>query len=231
VMLCDIMPSPLLDCSACVHRPTIPPTAVTLYDCNLFAGGCSSCVGTRVTPGIECGWCDSRSSQPSCRVNVVSECAAPPFYTAGQECPNHMITSFSPSSGPPSGGTVITISGRDLGVTFDDFSAPNSITVGGVSCTPLSMGYVSGATVLCQTGAGLPEGPQNLTITLMRNGVAVPVTASGFMVTMPTISSVAPSFGPIAGGSGLVVSGTGLDIGSTATVTLDGTSGPECDIR
>jgi hypothetical protein len=27
------------------------------------------------------------------------------------------------------------------------------------------------------------------------------------------------------------VSGTGLDIGNTATVTLDGTSGPECDIR
>ena len=116
-------------------------------------------------------------------------------------------------------------------MTFDDFSAPNSITVGGVSCTPLSMGYQSGATVLCRTGGGLPFGGQNLVVTLLRDGAPVAVTAQGFMVIRPTLISVEPVFGPIAGGSELRVSGTGLDIGNTARVTPNETAGLECSIR
>ena len=203
-----------------------------MYDCNLIAGDCSSCVGSRATPGILCGWCVS-SSQPTCSINDDTECmGSPPFYTTGPQCPDHRISSFSPSSGPPSGGTIIAIRGRDLGVTFDDFSAPNSITVGGVSCTLLSMGYESGTTVLCETGAGLPSNAQNLVVTLLRGGAPVAVTApSGFMVISPTLISVEPVFGPIAGGSELRVSGTGLDIGNTARVTLNETTGPECSIR
>ena len=214
-----------------MHAIIIFSSAVTLYDCNLLSQDCSSCVGTRATPGIQCGWCDS-SSGPSCAVNVLSECTAPSaFYTTGPECPRHMIEDFSPQSGPPSGGTVITITGRNLGVTIADFSAPNSITVGGVSCTPFSEGYVSGARVLCRTGASLPLDLQNLVVTLPRNGLPVAVSASGFMVTMPTLSSVEPSFGPIAGGSELRVRGTGLDVGNTARVTLNGVNGPECSVR
>ena len=199
-----------------------------MYDCNLIAGDCSSCVGRRATPGILCGWCVS-SSQPTCSINDDTECMGSHFYTTGPLCPVHRISSFSPSSGPPSGGTIITIHGRDLGVTFDEFSAPNSITLGGVSCTPLSMGYESGTTVLCQTGAGLPVGPQDLVVTLLRDGAPVAVTSqAGFVVVRPTLNSVEPVFGPIAGGSELRVNGTGLDIGNTATVTLHG---PECSVR
>ena len=116
-------------------------------------------------------------------------------------------------------------------MTFDDFSAPSSITLGGVSCTPLSMGYESGTTVLCQTGAGLPVGPQDLVVTLLRDGAPVAVTSQGFVVIRPTLISVEPVFGPIAGGSELRVSGTGLDIGNTARVTPNETAGPECSIR
>ena len=207
-------------------------SSVIVYDCSSIAGGCSFCVGTRATPGILCGWCDS-SSQPTCSIDDDTECMGSlPFYTTGPQCPDHRISSFSPYSGPPSGGTIITIRGRDLGVTFDDFSAPNSITVGGVTCTPLSMGYESGTTVLCETGAGLPLNAQNLVVTLLRDGAPVAVTAPAeFMVIRPTLISVEPVFGPIAGGSELRVSGTGLDIGNTARVTLSETAGPECSIR
>ena len=201
-----------------------------MYDCNLIAGDCFSCVESRATPEILCGWCDS-SSQPTCSINDVTECMGSHFYTTRPQCPVHRISSFSPSSGPPRGGTIITIHGRDLGVTFDDFSAPNSITLGGVSCTPLSMGYESGTTVLCQTGAGLSVGPQDLVVTLLRGGAPVAVTAQGFVVVRPTLTSVEPVFGPIAGGSELRVNGTGLDIGNTARVTLYETAGPECSVR
>ena len=196
-----------------------------MYDCNLIAGDCSSCVGSRATPGILCGWCNSSSE---CSIDADTECGSLPFYTNGPQCPNHRISSFLPSSGPPSGGTIITIRGRDLGVTFDDFSAHNSITLGGVTCTPLSRGYESGTTVLCETGAVLPLDAQDLVVTLLRDGANVSVTAEGFMVIRPTLTRVEPEFGPIAGGSELRVSGTGLDIGNTARVTLNETAGPRC---
>ena len=104
-----------------------------MYDCNLIAGDCSSCVGSRATSGILCGWCDS--SQPTCSIDDDTECMRSlPFYTTGPQCPKHRISSFSPSSGPPSGGTIITIRGRDLGVTFYDFSAPLRLSLPDKPC-------------------------------------------------------------------------------------------------
>ena len=71
---------------------------------------------------------------------------------------DHIITGFSPPSGPPSGGTVITITGRDLGVTIDDFDPPGGITVGGVACTPLAEGYEQGRRVRLQDWSQLTRG-------------------------------------------------------------------------
>ena len=138
-----------------------------------------------------------------------------------------MITRFSPSSGPPSGGTLIIIEGMNLGVAFEDFNASNSITVGGESCTPLSEGYISGTRVLCRTNAGLTTG--DVTVTLQRSGGPVSMTVEDdFRVTLPTVSSVFPIIGPIAGGSSLRVEGTGLDVGNSARVFLNGENGTEC---
>ena len=151
-----------------------------------------------------------------------------PFITIGKECPGQMITGFTPSSGPPGGRTVITIKGTNLGVTFDDFLVVSSnITVGGVICTPLHKSYLSGKRVLCQTGPGMKEGEQDLMVNLVRNSGIALATLGGFMVVLPTVSSVEPEFGPIAGGSRLIIRGTGLDIGNTARIILDA-AGLEC---
>ena len=193
---------------------------VTLYDCGAVSGNCSACVSTRTVSSFLCGWCNSIS----CRVQ--EECQ-PPLITDGLQCPSPEITTFSPSSGPPRGGTVITIEGMNLGVAFEDFNASNSITVGGESCTPLSEDYISGARVLCRTNAGLTTGA--MTVTLQRSGGPASMTAEDdFTVTLPTVSSVSPIIGPIAGGSSLRVEGTGLDVGNSARVFLNGENGPEC---
>ena len=159
------------------------------------------------------------------------ECSDSVLLTEGTQCPVQTITSFSPTSGPPSGGTLITITGTNLGVTIDDFDPPSGITVGGVSCTPLSMGYESGHTVLCRTGSSLPEGPQQLIVTLQRkSGQTSQPATERFTVVMPTVSSVEPEFGPIAGGSELRIRGTGLDVSSPGSVrvTLGGADSAEC---
>ena len=154
---------------------------MTLYDCGAVSGNCSACVSTRTVSSFLCGWCNSISGR-------VQEEFQPPLITSGLQGPSPEITTFSPSSGPLSGGTVITIEGVNLGVAFEDFNAPNSITVGGESCTPLSEGYTIGARVLCRTNAGLITGA--VTVTLQRSGGPVPVTAEdNFTVTLPTVSS------------------------------------------
>ena len=190
---------------------------MTLYDCNAIAGECSSCVLSRDTPGFQCGWCGSTST-----CSIQDECSQPPtIFTTGGQCPDHIITSFSPSSGPPSGGTTITIIGTDLGVTFDDFDSPSGITVGGVTCTPLSDNYLSGVRVLCETTSVLPLDEQALVVSLERDSGVTSVTASErFTVVLPTLINVDPDFGPIAGGTEVMIEGTGLDIGNSATVTV-----------
>ena len=156
----------------------------------------------------------------------------------GGQCPNPIITDFSPSSGPPNGGTFINITGSDLGVTFAEFLEDefDSITIGGdnetrrVACTPVNMeDYVSGKRVFCRTGPGMALGAQQLFISLRRDSGIVNVSATQqFMVVLPTLTSVEPYFGPIAGGSTLTVRGTGLNIGNSAMVRLEGAAGAEC---
>ena len=203
--------------------------AVTLYDCREVATDCSRCVRSRDTSGFQCGWCGRQPSICTIDEECMDSLSSPPLLTTGQQCPSHVITGFSPSSGPPSGGTIITIRGSDLGVTFDDFSPPSGITVGGVACTPLNMDYRTGTQVLCQTEATLPEGSQVLEVTLRRSSGQTSIPADDpFLVVTPTVLSVVPDIGPIAGGSILRVNGTGLDISDNVRVILGGVNGEEC---
>ena len=113
-------------------------------------------------------------------------------------------------------------------MTFDDFDSPSGITVGGVTCTPLNVNYLSGERVLCETTSVLPLDEQALVVSLERDSGVTPVTASErFTVVLPTLMSVDPAFGPIAGGTEVIIGGTGLDIGNSATVTVLAVDGIE----
>ncbi len=199
---------------------------VVLYDCNAVAKDCSSCDRSRNTSNFQCGWCESSSS---CRINELCP-GSTPVITMGGQCPGPVITSVSPSSGPPSGGTTITIIGADLGVTLTDFVPPNTIVVSGVPCIAINMDYVPGTRVLCVTGGGMAVGVQLLQVTLSRDNVASGLASIQFDVVLPTVMSVSPVFGPIAGGSQLTIMGTGLDVGNSARITLDGSAGPVCEV-
>ncbi len=195
---------------------------VTLYDCLLSDTNCSACVNTRIGTNFQCGWCATTSS---CRVG--EECSMA-IITDGQQCPAPTITNFSPQSGPPGGGTTITITGRNLGVTFSDFTA-NTVTLTRVPntmfpCTPISEDYVPGATVRCTTNP-LPAGSYTLVIDLPRSpGPGQNSSPTNFEVLTPTVSGASPLFGPIAGGTLLTITGTHLNIGNNAVVRVNGIS-------
>ena len=165
---------------------------------------------------------------------VLEDCRSPAqFATVPSGCPAATITSVLPASGPPEGGTTVTISGTDLGVTYDDIV--NNVTISSSPCITQEDGYISGTQIVCETTAftsGLD--PKDLIITVQRGaGSSVVVGPSLFTVVASTVTGVEPSFGPMSGGTSITIRGTGLNISNVedTRVTLDGEGGPECTIQ
>ena len=116
-----------------------------------------------------------------------------------------------PLTGPVEGGTAITVTGTDLGGTFDDIQS-STLTLGGVVCSPLNTGYTPGRQFVCETTNFVTGGSKNFSLTI--GSRVATVSAGSFTAVDPTVSSVTPHFGPIAGGTTVVVRGTGLDVGN-----------------
>ena len=164
---------------------------------------------------------------------VLEDCRSPAqFATAPNECPTATITSVLPASGPPEGGTTVTITGTDLGVTYDDIV--NNVRINSSSCITQEDGYMSGTQIVCETTA-ITSGPgsKDVIVTVRGAGSSPVVGASLFTVVAPTVTGVEPSFGPMSGGTSITIRGTGLNISNVedTRVTLDGVDGPECRIQ
>ena len=197
-----------------------------LYNCTALPG-CSSCTSFRLVEGFECGWCqrslDLDGTAQAC--NYIEECSNVPV-SEGSSCPAPVIEDFSPKKGPIEGGTTITITGRELGITFDDF-APESIKVGNVLCTLVNMSYVPGVQILCTTGR-LKSQTNTILISLHSNAVT---SSEHFVVATPKVFGVSPSLGPMAGGTRLILLGVNLDIGNREDTRIAISGGIECIIE
>jgi hypothetical protein len=117
------------------------------------------------------------------------------------------IASVSPTSGPLTAGTSITIAGTNLiGAT---------VKIGGTAATSV---VATATSITAKTPAGL-VGAKDVVVTTA-GGVATK-TAAFTYVALPTITTVAPISGPVAGGTTITITGTNL-IG--ATVKVGGTA-------
>ena len=167
-----------------------------------------------------------------CRVS--EDCRSPAqFATTPSGCPAVTITSVLPASGPPEGGTTVTITGTDLGVTYADIV--NKVMISSSPCIAQEDGYISGTQIVCETTAFTSgPGPKDIIITVQRGtSFSVVEEQSLFTVVAPTVAGVEPSFGPMSGGTSITIRGTGLNISNVedTRVTLDGEDGPECTIQ
>ena len=184
-----------------------------------MATDCSACINTRIGTGFQCGWCDT--STATCSAS--KECAGgTSFINTGTDCPAPSIIMIQPQTGPTQGGTIITITGRNLGVSFSDFTA-NSITLTSGSnseqCTPISEGYMPGIEVRCRMNV-VPVGSYTLAIDTP-SGMGT-YNDGRFVVSLPTITNASPLQGPIAGGTRVTITGTNLNIGNNAVVGFTG---------
>ena len=114
-------------------------------------------------------------------------------------------------TGPVEGGTAITVMSADFGGTFVSLQNSN-LTLGGVACTPLIIGYIPWQQFVCETTNFVTEGSKEFSLTI-DSRVAI-VNGSFFTVVDPTVSSVTPTFGSMDGGTAVVVMGTALDVGN-----------------
>nr|WP_232546237.1 IPT/TIG domain-containing protein [Streptomyces antimycoticus] len=113
------------------------------------------------------------------------------------------LTGISPTTGPASGGTVVTLTGTNLlGATAVRFGAANATSFTVVSATQISAVAPPGSGTVQVTVTG-PGGTSN---GLAYSYVAVPA---------PVVSGVSPGQGPAAGGNTVTLTGSGFT-GATA---------------
>lgn len=149
------------------------------------------------------------------------------------------ISSISPTSGPTSGGTVVTITGANLlGVTNVRFGTTEATTFtvnSSTSITVISPAHAAGTVDVSVTSAA---------------GTSPNTTADNFTYTGgPAITSISPTSGSSAGGTTVTVNGVGFTGATSVTVggksasftvnsdskitltTPSGTAGTTVDIR
>ncbi|GAB6900663.1 beta strand repeat-containing protein [Kineosporia succinea] len=110
------------------------------------------------------------------------------------------IGSLSPTSGPVTGGTVITVSGSG-------FSGAGSVTVGGVA-VPFTV--VDDQTVTFTTPPG-SAGAEAVIVSTAGGSATVTFTYAN----APAVTALSPSAGPRGGGTGVTITGTGFTLAST----------------
>ncbi|KAL5475131.1 hypothetical protein EMCRGX_G027190 [Ephydatia muelleri] len=189
---------------------------VTLYSCSAFSvTSCTSCLAVNIGTEYGCGWCGG-----------TSRCVEPgtcPFITNQLlNCPSPVLRSVSPSSGPFGGGTRLTITGTDIGVTVGDIV---NVTVGGVNCSVQPGGYVAGKQVMCVTGNYSSGGTQRIHVDILLtvSGSLLPAQSNlTYTYVRPSILSVFPKSGPMAGGTNVTIEGMSLNVGNGVKVLLNG---------
>ncbi len=117
---------------------------------------------------------------------------------ASCQAPNATIASVTPTTGPTSGGTVVTVTGNGL-------QNATGVTVGGVPATSVTPS-ADGTSLTAVTPASEAAG----TVPIVVNRPTGDVAAGSFTYVAPTISAVDPPQGTTAGGTTVTITGTGL---------------------
>ena len=117
------------------------------------------------------------------------------------------VTSFSPTAGPTTGGTVVKIKGTN-------FLKAATVTVGAAAT---NVEWKSETEVWAKTAAGT-AGEDEVKVT-DAGGTGKSGSSDEFTyVTPPTVTSIAPAEGTTTGGTEVVIKGTGFEEGSTVTI-------------
>nr|XP_033815623.1 plexin-B2 isoform X2 [Geotrypetes seraphini]XP_033815624.1 plexin-B2 isoform X2 [Geotrypetes seraphini] len=180
-----------------------------LYNCSYGRSDCSLCLAA--DPKYQCVWCN----HPSTRCIYKDLCDSEPV----TDCPNPVITSIEPTTGPLLGGIQLTIRGSNLGIRAEDVT---SISVRDIPCIFKEEFYSVSTRVVCE----VQEANEQLSGTVKvdingKIGFSPKNVQFTYQVPVPFHNAIKPSEGPKAGGTSLTIMGENLDTGSKKDVRVD----------
>ncbi|XP_061537025.1 plexin-B1-like isoform X1 [Phycodurus eques] len=180
---------------------------VTLYNCSVGRADCSRC--RTANPKYGCVWCGGPASSHciyhgSCTDDVKNTCPAP------------VIHFLDPVSGPVEGGTLVTISGSNLGQRAEDIH--NSVTLAGVPCSVIHSRYEISSRIVCETTSSQGEKSGQASVKVRGGGLGL--SAQTFSFQDPILCSIVPQRGPKAGGSSITIKGRSLKTGHPSDVSV-----------
>ncbi len=121
------------------------------------------------------------------------------------------VTAISPSSGPASGGTAVTISGANL-------TGANAVSIGGVPVSGFTV--LNGTTITATTGAHSAGVVDVVVTTPGGTGTGAGLFTYAAPPAAPTVSAVSPASGSTSGGG--VITITGANFTGATAVTVGG---------
>ncbi|XP_071349593.1 plexin-B1 isoform X3 [Trachinotus anak] len=188
---------------------------VTLYNCSVGRSDCSRCHTADQKYG--CVWCGT--AQASCLYS--DSCNEPIQHT----CPAPVIHSIEPLSSLLEGGTMVTISGSNLGQKAEDIL--DSVSVAGVACTVIPSLYEVSSRIVCRTKASGGEKVGHVSVKVSGGGFGL--SSQTFSYQDPFVMGVSPERGPKAGGTSLTITGRNLLTGRPSDLTIT-VGGVPCNI-
>uniref|UniRef100_A0A674E957 Plexin-B1 n=1 Tax=Salmo trutta TaxID=8032 RepID=A0A674E957_SALTR len=191
---------------AVLLTPGILSVPVTLFNCSVGRSDCSRCRTADQKYG--CAWCGGARSKCSYRDSCAGEIK--------QSCPAPVIHLMEPISGPVEGGTVVTISGSNLGQKAEDIQ--NSVTIAGVPCTVINSRYEISSRIVCETTASGGEKSGQASVEVRGGGLGL--SSQRFSFQDPALMGISPQKGPKAGGSALTIMGQSLKTGHPSEVSV-----------
>ncbi|XP_029550197.1 plexin-A2 [Salmo trutta] len=194
---------------------------VHLYKCGAQRDSCGMCL--RAERKFQCGWCSGEG-----RCTMKQHCSPISPYASrwlnlsarNVKCTNPRITEVSPVAGPPEGGTLVTIQGMNLGLSFSELVG--NVEVAGVHCTPQEEGYITAEQIVCEmdsTTQGRAPGPVQLCVGECRPELRTQSSQLYSFVTSNLVG-LTPGRGPESGGTKVTIMGENLGAGSRVNVTF-----------
>uniref|UniRef100_A0A8C2WNS7 Plexin-B1 n=1 Tax=Cyclopterus lumpus TaxID=8103 RepID=A0A8C2WNS7_CYCLU len=188
---------------------------MTLYNCAVGRSDCSRCHTADHKYG--CVWCGG--AQASCLYS--DSCSEP----VQQTCPAPVIHSIEPLSGLLEGGTMVTISGSNLGQKAEDIL--HSVSVAGIPCTVIPSLYEVSSRIVCRTKASGGEKVGHMSVKV--SGGEFGLSSQTFSYQDPFVMGVSPERGPKAGGTTLTIIGRNLLTGRPSDLAIT-VGGVHCNI-
>uniref|UniRef100_A0A7N8YC87 Plexin-A1 n=1 Tax=Mastacembelus armatus TaxID=205130 RepID=A0A7N8YC87_9TELE len=187
-----------------------------LYKCYALRDSCGMCL--KANPRFECGWCVQEK-----KCSLRQECTPPESTwmhatTGNSRCAHPRIT----KTGPRQGGTMLTITGENLGLQFKDIQS--GVRIGKVACNPQEDQYISAEQIVCRlndaTGYRVQEAQVEVCVRDCLHPDYKAISTKAFTFVSPYFTRVHPSTGPLSGGTRITIEGSHLSAGSAVSVKI-----------